>query len=190
MASQELSARLRFLHDSAHLLATAAPATSRHLMSKCNSILFDSGLDQSDAQKRQACGCCGNIMILGHEATLRVQVQPHRMKSGKAQKHAASSQKELVYTCNVCDRATRFKMPTPAVKRRSMVGPSSKTKISVPSQPAISQSPPVVTSTNASSKKRAKARKGGLGALLASKKAAEAQQSGFGMDLLDFMKKS
>lgn len=186
MASTELSARLRYLNDSAHLLATTAPATSKYLMSRYNSITFDNELEQSESQRQKACSACGTIMAIGWEAS--VQVQSQRSRRGKGSKEKAAPSKATVYKCESCNRTTRFIIP-PAIKRKAMpsnvgsaAGPTRFTPLhSIPDTAAIT------ASANSSSKKRAKARKkGGLAAILANKKESEAQTSGFA--LMDFIK--
>ncbi|KIN01277.1 hypothetical protein OIDMADRAFT_41876 [Oidiodendron maius Zn] len=165
MASPELSARLRYLNDSAHLLATTAPATSRYLMSRCNTLMFERDIEQSDTQRRNICGACGTIMVLGWEGTMQLESQRPRRRCN-SQKAVPKTSKAVVYKCESCSRAN-----------------SSPVRAS-----------PVVNaplSTNASSKKRAKARKqSGLEALLAKKKSSEATTTGFGLNLMDFMKKA
>jgi len=188
MESPELAARLRYLNDAAHLLATTAPATSRQLMSKCNSLIFDCELEQSESHKRQICGACGTIMTVGWATTLEIQSQRPRGKVGKAlQKETRKPKKEMVYKCGACRRTTRFDIPLPAAKRKTISTGHSKAAVPIQAKTATTAT---VHSANSSSKKRAKARKGGLEALLANNKAVEARQSGFGLDLMDFMKKA
>ncbi|KAE9380341.1 hypothetical protein N431DRAFT_324423 [Stipitochalara longipes BDJ] len=165
MSSSELPARLRFLNDSAHLLATAAPSTSRHLRSRCNALMSENELALSDAQKQDACGACGTIVIQGWEGTMHTESQPSQRKKARLNGQAAKQTKTLTYQCKTCGRTTRFLLGTPSSATRRK---------------------PI----SSNSKKRAKARKrGSLEALLAAKKAGP-KVSGFGLDLMDFMKKS
>ncbi|PSS22528.1 hypothetical protein M430DRAFT_18076 [Amorphotheca resinae ATCC 22711] len=195
MESSELSARLRFLNDSAHLLATTTPATSKYLMSRYHSLMFERELEQSDAQRRRACGACGTIMILGWEATLQMESRRPRRKNSSQKRDVQTPSKAIVYKCESCSRITRFNTPPPAPRRK--IG-SSRTKSSlgtgVPTPSQAKEANPntgVAPSTNSSSRKRAKTRKqSGLEAILARKKASEASTSGFGLDLMDFMKKA
>lgn len=194
MDSPEQSARLRYLNDSAYLLAATAPETSRYLMSKCNAQILDNGMEQSDSQRRQACGACGTIMILGWRVSIHVDGHITGRKTGKVQKESQKpkpkSQKDMVYSCTSCGRETRFTIPTPpSVKRKKTSVYQNTAKAAVPS-PSLPENAAVTASANLSRKKRAKAKKGGLGALLANKKASDAQQSGFGLDLMDFLKKA
>jgi len=196
MATPELSARLRYLNDSAHLLAVTAPSTARYLMSRCNSLVFDNDLELSESHRRKVCGACGTIIIMGWEA--RVEIFPRRGRRGKAlgEKEAPPRRKDLVYTCESCSRTTRFSIAPAASKARPLKSAStSSTKNLIPQLATPGTSTNVITpanpSPNSSSKRRAKTRKqSGLGAILANKKASEAPKLGFGLDLMDFMKRA
>lgn len=189
MASPALSARLRYLNDSAHLLVSTAPVTSKYMMSQCNSLMFEHNLEQSESQKRNVCGACGTIMILGWHGTLEVESQRFRRrnKGRLEQRPRGETTRAMVYTCGSCGRKTkqRLNIPAPVTRRKSQLpqaGPLSSMRH--PSTPSTAPS------ANASSKKRAKTRKqGGLEAILAKYKAAESRGSGFGLDLMDLMKK-
>ncbi|CZR51843.1 uncharacterized protein PAC_01720 [Phialocephala subalpina] len=186
MGSPELSARLRYLNDSAHLLAATAPETSRHLMSRCNALKFDNQIDQSDAQQRPACGSCGSLMLAGWEGTLESHSERSRAsKAGKSLRRPVQS-RVIAYECGTCGRKTRERAKAPpAVKRHTVAASIYKSA----DQLGTSASPSTNTpSTNSSSKKRAKTRKGGLAAILAQKNTASTSGSRF--DLMDFMKKA
>jgi len=120
MASPAISACLKYLNDSAHLLVTAAPATSAYLMSRCNGIMFANELDQNDAHKRRVCGACGNIMILGWTGTRQLEsfkAQKGRRSAGSTLQQS-SKVKTVVYTCERCSRRTRQNINT-AIPRSS-----------------------------------------------------------------------
>ncbi|KAF7858879.1 hypothetical protein EAF04_008921 [Stromatinia cepivora] len=196
MADLELAARLRYLNESAHFLATSAPTTSKYLMSQCNSLMFDHEIEQPESQKRQSCLACGTIMILGREGKLEVKSQSSNKKRHRKKPAGASSEERaMIYTCGSCNKKTRHRLgPAPEVSRPKMGaiqrGAVSK-NVSLPAQILTTTNTTATPSTNASSKKRAKNRKlGGLGALLAKQKASEASSSGFGLDLMDLMKKA
>ncbi|PMD54549.1 uncharacterized protein K444DRAFT_597481 [Hyaloscypha bicolor E] len=165
MSSPELSARLRYLNDSAHLLANTAPSTSRQLRSRCDVLMSENDLGPSDAHRQDACGACGTIMVLGWAGTMKTGPQPSRRRKPRPDGQAIKQTKALIYECKTCHRKTRFPLsePPPATRYKK---------------------------ASSNSKKRAKARKrGGLEALLTAKKAGP-EASGFGLDLMDFMKKS
>jgi ribonuclease MRP protein subunit SNM1 len=195
MASPSVSVRLQYLNDSAHLLATTAPSTSAYLMSRCNSLMLDNEVEQTDSYRRQICGACGNIMILGwtgtrHLESLRIG-QRKRDRIPTAQGSKAEVTKAIVYKCELCDRRTRINMNTTIARSTKASVSQSLPKKLLNSTLIKTPSP---TSANASSRKRARARKhGGLQALLAKNKDSGAVGrpcSGFGLDLLDLMKKA
>lgn len=195
MASAALLARLRFLSDSAHLLATTAPATSAYLMSQCNGVMFENDLETTEAHRRKACGACGNIMLPGLSSTIRKEIRHsarRKRKSRMDKPDHAKQARATVYECSFCHRNTRLLLPTTtptAIRKSSRHNTRAVSLQSASSStPSNSQSQsPAPTSANASSKKRAKSRKhGGLQALLAKKN--ESQRGGFGLDLMDLMK--
>jgi ribonuclease MRP protein subunit SNM1 len=191
MATPELSARLKFLNESAHLLAITAPAVSRHVMSTYNSLLSESNLDPAESHKRGTCGACGTIMILGLEATM--EQQRGLKRHGKRRRNVPQS-KFIIYQCKCCNKKSQHPIPTSLPRHQPRVTAASKrTSKTVPllsTKSQLSSNPVAPESSNSSSKKRAKTRKqGGLQALLAKQKASQGTSSGFGLDLLDFMKK-
>ena len=197
MASGAVSARLRYLSDSAHLLAGTAPATSAHLMSQCNGLMFDNDLEPSDAYRRKSCGACGNIMLPGISSKMHKETREIAKRKGKSDKRGSNPSlqaRAIVYKCSFCQKNTRLPLPTTtstairkSTKNHSHAVSLKATSSVTPGNSASESSTP--TSANASSKKRAKSRKhGGLQALLAKKN--EPQSSGFGLDLMDLMKRS
>lgn len=188
MSSPELWARLRYLNDSAHLLATVAPSTSRHLRSRCDALISEKELASSDAHRRNACGACGTIMILGWEGTMQTEPRPSRRRTAQPDGQAVKQTKALVYKCKTCYRKTRFPLSDPPEATRHKVT-SSNSRVMSTSE-LLTKPSPVSLAAKSNSKKRAKARKrGGLEALLAAKETSR-EVSGFGLDLMDFMKKS
>ena len=191
MASLEQSARLRYLNASAHLLATTAPAASRYLMSRCNTLMFERNIEQPEAQRRKICGACGTIMVLGWEG--KMQLEPQRPRGSNNQKRDThKSNKAVVYKCESCSRVSRFPFPLLAPRNKTQLLPQTPTLgvgVASPSPGKAISRMDAPLSTNASSKKRAKARKrSGLGAILAKKKSSETSTSDFGLNLMDFMK--
>jgi RNase P subunit RPR2 len=188
MSSPELWARLRYLNDSAHLLATVAPSTSRHLRTRCDALISEKELASSDAHRRNTCGACGTIMILGWEGTMQTEPQPSRRRTARPDGQAVKQTKVLVYECKICYRKTRFPLSHPPQATRHKATSSNSRAMST--SELLTKPSPVSLPAKSNSKKRAKARKrGGLDALLAVK-GTSGQVSGFGLDLMDFMKKS
>lgn len=188
MSSPEVRARLRYLNDSAHLLATIAPSTSRHLQSRCDALISEKELDSSDAHRQNACAACGTIMILGWEGTMQTKPRPSRRRKAQHDGQAVKHTKALIYECKTCYQKTRFPFSGPPQVTRDKATSYDSRALST-SELLIKPSP-VSLATKSSGKKRAKARKrGGLEALLAAK-GTNREVSGFGLDLMDFMKKS
>jgi RNase P subunit RPR2 len=190
MASAELSARLCYLNDSAHVLAKTAPTTSRHLISRRNALMFENELDPSEAQRRNACGTCGTIMILGWEGTMQTETQLSRGKKLQPHGQGAKPTKALIYNCETCGRKSRFPLNHPSQTNRHRSVSSNSRPISTSQFLTRPNSASSALEAKPGSKKRTKARKrGGLEALLASRKIGP-ESSGFGIDLMDLMKKS
>jgi ribonuclease MRP protein subunit SNM1 len=193
MAIPDVSARLRFLNESAYLLSTTAPEVSRHLMSKHNSLLLEQNGTLTEQQKRTSCGACGTIIIMGWEGKMEIESTkaPRRKVTKEAAKTLQQKPKAMVYTCNSCDNITRFPidstMKPPRYKGIPKQGPISGIAEPAPVPEVASSS----VTLNSAIKKRTRAKKQtGLGAILAKQKAAQPSGNGFGLDLMDFMKKS
>ncbi|KAG9245094.1 hypothetical protein BJ878DRAFT_35383 [Calycina marina] len=198
METEETSTRLRYLNASAYYLASAAPETSRHLMSQCNTLMFDSEIEQTDYRRRQVCGACGTIMTIGWGADVQLtslrakQKQKKRKTKPKIEKTLpvwTEDSKEMVYTCGSCTRETRIsvnsvKMPKKSVSRAAFATIATKHVPSPAQEVATLPGPPVAS---ASSRKKAKKKNGGLEALLANKKASDARNTCRGLDLMSFM---
>jgi RNase P subunit RPR2 len=193
MASLDLTARLRYLNDSAHLLATTAPATSKYLMSKCNSLMFDSNIEQSDSHKQKVCGACGTVMILGWEGKLQVESGRARRRKSTPKKATNNRVRAMVYKCESCGSKTRLDIsPSPSSVPKDKSVSLSHANLRSSTLPTSNTSSLLLNTPPPQAKKRTKARKqGGLEAILARQKATDSRgSSGFGLDLLDFMKKT
>ncbi|KAI1358390.1 hypothetical protein F5Y08DRAFT_116806 [Xylaria arbuscula] len=122
MAADTLPATLGFLTDAAHLLVSAAPETSAHLMTRRNSLMFDTELGQSDVQRQHVCGCCGHIMIAGHGDELKIDsiksCRKKRRASHKQLKKGSISSLNTgcrkTWTCGMCGWYTTISLPPPA----------------------------------------------------------------------------
>ncbi|KAL3959894.1 hypothetical protein ACCO45_005011 [Purpureocillium lilacinum] len=173
---QQLARDLDFLTDAAHLLRETAPDASAHFMRHRADLMFHNNLDQHELQRQHVCSACGHIMIPGlGETTLRLQRLKSRQQDWKkrstgaarsrVEEPAAAQGPSKELTCGRCHRVTRAS----AAKRTE--------------QPPVTAAS-VKATANASSKKRAKNRKGGLQALLAGQ-----QKPAPSLSLADFMKK-
>ncbi|KAI1736429.1 hypothetical protein F4680DRAFT_261349 [Xylaria scruposa] len=198
MAADTLPATLSFLTDAAHLLVSASPESSAHLISQRNSLIFNNNLDQPDVQRQHACGCCGHIMIFGLGDVLKMD---SRKTDGKTRRSSRKQQQKVeevplrsgcrkTLTCSKCGRYTKINLPPPAriSRRRSKYAPRhTMTANAAESSVVASPGEPAKASANASSKKRAKNRKQGLQALLQQQSSNSKSQAGLGLSLADFM---
>lgn len=202
MPDSGLDARIHFLDNSARLLQGVAPSTSAHLMHERDAVAEEHGKNLSKTQLKDICRACGTILV--PDVTLKADViEPCNKRSRKKRKTDRTLQeprsKQTRTECLCCRRVTLSPLQrtrqqesgkgdwgaAPAKKPQfAMVGselPTSSAKM----QPAKPES------ANASSKKRAKARKqGGLQALLEKSKGLQSRSAGPGLDLMDFMKET
>ena len=154
--------------------------------------MFDSEVEETVSKTREACGACGNIMTVGWEASVQLKTQRSRRQKKRTEKISERS-REMIYTCATCSKVTRISVKPMEVRKKTVIQKSSpilatnQNKASSQANSSILPGPPTV---GQSTKKRSKRKNGGLEALLANKKAADARNSGFGLDLMDFMKKS
>ncbi|KAG8426032.1 hypothetical protein J3459_008497 [Metarhizium acridum] len=185
MASDELSAGLNYLTDAAHLLRQTAPETSAHLMRQRDDLMLHNNLTQHEVQRQHVCGACGHIMIPGDKTLLKLERREiHRLRRRAASQkkrekpNAASSGPTKSISCGHCSRVTTISLPAPEAATRRKISRASAARKTVPAEPENQK-----MTANASSKKRAKNRKGGLQALLA----AQQQKSTSSLSLADFM---
>ncbi|KAG9257531.1 uncharacterized protein F5Z01DRAFT_671127 [Emericellopsis atlantica] len=164
----EFKPTLDFLTDAAHLLRTAAPETSAHLMSHRGQLMGQHDLAPSEVQRQHVCNACGNIMLSAHNISLinARGVSKRQRNPTKTPRTKQSTPKDTakVITCELCSRNTRVPLPTPpkAIRAKSATGKTKPTPAS-----STVGTPDTAKTSNATSKKRAKSRKAGLQALLA-----------------------
>jgi hypothetical protein len=208
MTPAELTTTLGFLTDAGHLLATAAPETSAYVMSQRNGLMLEHDMALTDKQRQHVCSCCGHIMLLGQGSELQVKAgqrasqKPRSTrvpKGNRAQRLPSRPQLETcpgptkAITCGHCGRLTNVQLPAPArISRRKVRVEKATTKASEKAtsvSSAAQEVPSQKTTSNASSKKRAKSRKAGLQALLDQSNASRNSGPGLGLSLADFMQK-
>ncbi|KAF2652895.1 hypothetical protein K491DRAFT_695226 [Lophiostoma macrostomum CBS 122681] len=194
---ERLAGRVSFLQEAAFLLSISSPAASATLGAARDRLLEAEETDRTslsnkdwEAIRRETCGACGNLMVPGWSC--RIAQEPRQRDSPKSQKVPSNEanqhvQKDIVYACLRCSRETvqplpyKFaSRPLKKEKRKSFTTDSAFPQ----NQPSGGDAAKMTISGNASSKQRAKARKGGLQALLSQSKTAA---SGKGLDLMDFM---
>jgi len=188
---KQAQARLSYLTDAGHLLATSAPGISSFLMTRRQALTAHLGLAMSEVENQAVCGACGNIMVPGCTGQLKFEADTFFKRKRQKPKLNPQGKKPRierpgpfkVITCGKCDRATKIQLPPPpAVGRR---------KVDIPQASALmaNQDPrPTKSSSNAASRKRAKARKAGLQGLLASSKVTSSNSKP-ALTLSSFMKK-
>lgn len=188
----DLSKRLHFLNDAAHLLIKSAPETSSYLMDSRRSLMANNGVRRSDAEKQQSCIGCGQIVVVGQGTSLKIetvgQVQSRKVKTRATSKSKHNKTNDppalcKTYTCERCGAFTRITLPKPAAPLRREAGRRTRA-LSKPGPPAVVAKQPTA---NTNSKKRAKARKAGLQALVDDRPKSGL---GSGLSLSSFLKKS
>ena len=195
----DVTSRLDFLNDAAHLLAKSAPETSSHLLTARNAVLLENGLERSDADRQHSCGACGQVFILGQGASLKLEATGEKHPTRRRKQAKQKAKEELsaqgaetvreaalakIFTCDRCGAFTRIRMAKPVAPRKRAVG------MAKPEQATVTAMENPTTSkaaANANSKKRAKARKSGLQALLDENK--KQSGPGIGLTLGHFLKK-
>lgn len=212
--TRDVSARLKYLHESARVMALISPETSSFLESQYSHLLAENDLSPPDSRKREVCGACGTIFIPGISCTItQEQTRPiaPKTKGNKVQKPGPSEPGKCfqvkIYSCLRCSSKTRLQIPSskarmgtrkpvknPVVEATAVTAQLAQTPAAEPgaaksaAAPATTPANPAPAATNASSKKRAKARKGGLQAMLANSKKETKSSKGFGLDLMDLMR--
>jgi hypothetical protein len=138
------------------------------LMRQRGELMFHNNLAQHEVQRQHVCGACGHIMIPGDETLLKLSPRQTAgsRRQGAPKKVKAAPTPALTgptksLSCGHCGRVTKIALPAPG--------------------PAESQ--PQKPTANASSKTRAKNRKGGLHALLS----GQQKRSTPTLSLADFM---
>lgn len=185
MHFKEYAPRLSFLKESASSLRTTSPSTAAYLMSTHNGIFHEEQKPLNQRLHDSFCGACGSPR--GSESTKMASIKKKdhkRVASSLAKGLAADG--ATVYKCLRCRRRT-VTLPrappkaAPAVQNTDSQPSTSAASTALPDPVSGSR-----TAENASSKKRAKARKqGGLQNLLANKKPQSGQSKS--LDLFDFL---
>lgn len=195
MTSYESSLRLQFLQNSASLLCSGSVSTAAHLIVQHNGILHEDYKSVKLRQHESWCNGCGSPRQSRYTKIVKPK---YRTSKGKTRPASIASREALVYRCLRCSSRTvqrRPSQPRPLQKATTSIQavPSTEVPTSGHSTENLTSRPTAESSIktpseNASSKKRAKARKqGGLQALLASKRSGESTQSSSSLDLLDFL---
>lgn len=196
MAVDTSKARLIFLRQAAHQLATSAPTVSAALLSNYIQSVVGAEDDLQHAKKewdtlrREACGACGSILLPGWSATVS---HPSRRTAAQKRrsKPATLPEKTIVSTCLRCDRKSVQALHSRTPKHVSSKSMRTEVEAAKPldAHKAIGQEQDKVNkSANAKSKqRRKKAQQGGLQAMLEKNKSQSSGKGVLGLDLMDFM---
>ncbi|KAF2739991.1 hypothetical protein EJ04DRAFT_262523 [Polyplosphaeria fusca] len=191
-----LEKRILFLQKAAQKLVLTSPSISASLGAERDKLLAtqDADLEASkkdwDALRREVCGACGSLMLPGWSCA--VSRESYASKSNKriqkaTLKPSSGRTKFAVYTCLRCNRNTSQPLPPRPPTRPKRLSGGTATQPDTVSTGGRDEDV-VPKSVNASSKQRAKARKGGLQAMLAKSRRQGRTSPGAGLDLMDFMK--
>lgn len=198
MTSYESALRLKFLANSASLLKSQSIATAAHLMSLHNHMLHEDSKQIKSRQHQAWCGACGAPRKTCDSKVIKIKQRTSktRGKDKGKEKNRPVAIGAVVYKCRHCSRRTvqdrrpphRAPPKESGISTVALSTPGEPMSLSSASISSATETPAKTTSDNASSKKRAKARKqGGLHALLASKRSQDSKSVDSSLDLFDFL---
>ncbi|KAL4903006.1 hypothetical protein BDW74DRAFT_55705 [Aspergillus multicolor] len=181
MHFKDYTPRLNFLKDSASSLSPISPSTAAYLMSAHNAIFHEDQKPLNQRFHESFCGACGSSRKSEHTKVASIKKRSQK-RAALSQAKGLTADGATVYKCLRCGRRT----VTPSRTSSKPAHPNTPIVDSTAAKAQPYQAPASKTAENASSKKRAKARKqGGLQALLATKQSqAEPSKS---LDLFDFL---
>ncbi|KAA8650921.1 ribonuclease P Rpr2/Rpp21/SNM1 subunit [Aspergillus tanneri] len=190
MPFSDYTPRLNFLKESAGALSACSPSTAAYLMTVHNHIFLAECRPLNQRQQEASCGACGSMR--NDEFTKTIRINKKKAKRVSAAK-GFTLDGATVYKCLRCHRRTIMPARQKSCRPQAPRSPSTVTENTSTGVISPQQAPESVeteksnkAAENASSKKRAKARKqGGLQALLASKQKSQASSSS--LDLFDFL---
>ncbi|KAI9373015.1 hypothetical protein BJX61DRAFT_542121 [Aspergillus egyptiacus] len=186
MHFKEYAPRLAFLKDSASSLSSSNPSTAAHLMSVHNSIFHEAHKPLTPRLHEAFCGACGSPRHKEWTKSASIKKKnPKRVTSSLAK--GLTAEGATVYKCLRCRRRT-VTQPRPLSRTPAATVPlaNSQPSTSTATTAQLDHASVSKTAENASSKKRAKARKqGGLQALMAAKQSKSGPSQS--LDLFDFL---
>ena len=182
-----MDARLRFLTQSAQVYAGCVPSVSAQLMIQRNILAAEHSLNISGSCLQSTCNACGTILVSGRSCSTKIETQRRPVKNfvelrNKNQLLESSIKKYIVQECYSCRRTTKILLPP-----KPHHGEPKKSVRDRDTEASLNVSNPDRMKLR---KERARAhRRGGLQALLAKSKEDTNPSIGFGLDLMDLMKK-
>ena len=153
MSTTLVPARLRYLHESARLLATTSPRISARLSSQRDQVAsayevtFDTKISQSrdGSTSRETCTSCGNVFLPGWNCEIRTRTRARSSKDRDGSRKSAVTRKtvdtpkaasstvvhlprpeknkDLMIHCELCSRSSSLFFEIPRTTR-NLVGPS------------------------------------------------------------------
>lgn len=162
MSTTFLPARLRYLHESARLLATTSPRISARLSSQRDQVAsaYEVTLDTKVSQprdgptSRETCTSCGNVFLPGWNCEIWTRPHSHSSKDSKGSRTSALSRKivkapkaasstvvhlprpekitDLMVHCELCSRSSSLPFEISRTSRKQ-VGPSTGDPLIAPS---------------------------------------------------------
>ncbi|MCJ1339434.1 hypothetical protein MMC09_004723 [Bachmanniomyces sp. S44760] len=187
-----MDARIRYLDEAAKAYVTLAPATSAYL-GLCQAVFRrEQEKPLRASEEHGACTACGTLLRPGENCEVKILAQgkadsnsTKRSDSHDTISVESTLEHSIITECVTCRRYTKVASPS-----NRNVNQTNRSSI----QGAVTESatPHLAIQTRAKARKgRAKERKnGGLQALLAKSKEQNQRSAGFGLDLMDLMKKS
>ncbi len=178
-SNELLSARLKHMHVCARTLAMSSPSTAAFIESQIDKLVMEHDMPITAARRREICGACGSIMACAGTNAIKCS------EAGDM-------------TCQCCGAITTQPVrarPEPTAARAVL--PVPEQDIESPARSSIVTPPKETTpstrhkSSNIRSKERAKTRKqSSLRSMLvkSQQSVTPTRSSGYGIDLMDFMK--
>ncbi len=173
-SNELLSARLRHMHVCARSLTTSSPSTAAFIESQIDKLMMEHDMPITAARRREICGACGSVMACAGTNAIKCS------KAGDL-------------TCQCCGAITTQPVrarPEPAAARAVLPVPEQDIESSNATPPKETTPSTRHKSSNIRSKERAKTRKQSSlrSMLVKSQQSAPTRSSGYGIDLMDFMK--
>ena len=202
MTDAAIEAKLKFLHTSAHLYPTTAPATCAQLMLQYHTEIAGTARLKSNDGSSLSCKACGTVLIPGWTSqTSRVDKRESKMADPESgsKKHtrgqrSTSFDKYVRVKCLACHRFEDTPLQKTKTSRNSerALKPTLQATSLLDAKPNLSTESSPLEKADRARKRRERTRnhKSGLQAMLEKSRAPAASSSGLGLDLMDLMKQA
>lgn len=196
MASASQTARAKFQETAAYTYAVRSPATSAYLMLHRNFETTLSVKPSRDDSSIPSCRACGTIFLPGwtsktsisNQSSVRKGPPSSKKEAGKARQ---GKRKVLKVECLKCHRYVQTSLDSLKLVRKPAVveHPASATRMTTTDVTRVmTKSEKQKPTVGNGGRQRAKARRGGLQAMLEKSKQTSTSSFGSGLDLMDFMR--